>query len=334
MVEIIQRQRKSPVLTPSTLPCLQKVATLNVTEGCALGCTYCYIQGYSKYPGPERIVLYENLPELVADELQRKRRKPQRVYFSPSSDAFQYPPQVQDVTLRTMQVLLEAGVEVAFLTKGFIRQPILDLFVDHADLVFAQIGITTLDQTVWRMIEPRTAPPEMRVETIRKLIDMRVQTTARLDPLFPDLTDTVENLLPLLRLLAAAGIREAATSYAFTRAPFERKMATPLALLTKGKQQLSRWTTQTFQAGAGRGKMIALEDRSRRFDRLTAMGNSTGIRIRPCRCKNPELANEPCAITGPVPDSGSSAHKQAEFLFGKCGNECGEIIGKSLLRSE
>jgi DNA repair photolyase len=102
------------------------VATLNVTEGCVLGCEYCYIQGYSHCPGAERVVLYENLPELVGEELKRKRSKPRRVYFSPSSDAFQYPPQIQDVSLRTMRVLLEAGVEVAFLTKGFVRRPFLE----------------------------------------------------------------------------------------------------------------------------------------------------------------------------------------------------------------
>ena len=50
------------------------------------------------------------MPELVAEELKRRRNKPRRVYFSPSSDAFQYLPQVQDVPLRTMKVLLEAGI--------------------------------------------------------------------------------------------------------------------------------------------------------------------------------------------------------------------------------
>jgi len=193
VLKITLRQRKSPVLTPSSLPCLQHVPTLNVTEGCALGCMYCYIQGYSHYPGSERVVLYENLPEVVAAELERKRRKPRRVYFSPSSDAFQYPPAVQDVSLRTMRVLLEAGVEVAFLTKGFVRRPFLELFEEHAGAVFAQVGITTLDRRLWRGIEPRTAPPEMRIATIEALKKIGVHTTSRLDPLIPDVTDTPDD---------------------------------------------------------------------------------------------------------------------------------------------
>lgn len=315
MVEVTLRQRKPPVLTPSSLPCLRHVATLNVTEGCALGCKYCYIQGYSHYPGAERVILYENLPELTAAELQRKRRKPRRVYFSPSSDAFQYLPQVQDVSVQTMRVLLEAGVEVAFLTKGFIRRPFLELFADHADAVFAQVGITTLDRGLCRAIEPRTAPPEMRIATIDALTRMGVHTTARLDPLIPDVEDTDENVLPLLRTLAKAGVRDAAASYLFVRSPFVRQVASTLATLARGAPSPASWATQTFADGAGRGRIIGLDERGRRFARLQALGSSAGVRIRPCRCKNPELTDEPCAIAGPAGRVAQDYPGQGEFDF-------------------
>ena len=315
MVEVSLRRRKSPVLTPSSLPCLRQVATLNVTEGCALGCEYCYIQGYSHYPGAARVILYENLPELVASELQRKRVKPRRVYFSPSSDAFQYPPQIQGVSLRTMRVLLEVGVEVAFLSKGFVRQPFLDLFADHADAVFAQIGITTLDRGLCRAIEPRAAPPEMRIATIDALTRMGVHTTARLDPLIPDVTDADDSVLPLLRALARAGVRDAAASYLFVRSPFVRQVASMLAKLSPGASSPASWATQTFADGAGGGRMIGIDERSRRFARLQALGSSAGVRIWPCRCKNPELTDEPCAIAGPANNPILDVRNQGEFTF-------------------
>ena len=315
MVEITLRKRKSPVLTPSSLPCLRHVATLNVTEGCVLGCTYCYIQGYSHYPGGERVIVYENLPELVAAELARKRRQPRRVYFSPSSDAFQYLPLVQDVSLRTMRVLLENGVEVTFLTKGFVRQPFLDLFAEHAEAVFAQIGITTLDRGVCRAIEPRAAPPEVRIATIDALTRMGVHTTARLDPLIPDVTDTDDRVLPLLRALAKAKVRSVAASYLFVRRPFVRQVASMLAKMSPGAASPASWATQAFASGAGSGRMIGLDERSRRFARLQALGNSLGVSVRPCRCKNPELIDEPCAITGPANNAILDVHNQGEFTF-------------------
>lgn len=315
MVEITLRMRKSPVLTPSSLPCLRHVATLNVTDGCALGCMFCYIQGYSHYPGAERVVLYENLPELVAAELERKRRKPRRVYFSPSSDAFQYPPQIQDVSLRTMRVLLETGVEVAFLTKGFVRRPFLELFADHHDAVFAQIGVTTLDRGLCRAIEPRTAPPEMRIATIDALTRMGVYTTARLDPLIPAVTDVDDSVLLLLRALAKVGVRDAAASYLFVRSPFVQQVASTLATVAHGASSPASWATQAFAEGAGGGRMIGLNERSRRFARLQALGNSVGVRVRPCRCKNPELTDEPCAIAGPAGRVAQDRSKQGEFDF-------------------
>lgn len=42
MIELSRGERKSTVLTPSSLGCLTRAATVNVTAGCALGCIYCY----------------------------------------------------------------------------------------------------------------------------------------------------------------------------------------------------------------------------------------------------------------------------------------------------
>ncbi len=78
IVELIRRSRRTTVLTPSSLPCLKAFPTINITEGCAHGCIYCYTRGYSNYPGDGRVVLFENTPDLVSQELSRKRRKPRR----------------------------------------------------------------------------------------------------------------------------------------------------------------------------------------------------------------------------------------------------------------
>ncbi len=280
-----------------------------------MGCKYCYVQGYSHYPGAERVILYANTPDLVARELQRKRKKPRRVYFSPSSDAFQYYPEVQDVSLRTMAVLLEADVELAFLTKGFITRRFLELFARHADRVFAQIGLTTLDRGLWRRFEPRTAPPELRIETIHALAHLGIRTTVRLDPLIPNLTDADDNLLPLLRALAQAGIRDAAASYLFLRPRFERSVRSLIEAGEPAAAGPTRWAYQEFADGSGGGMMIPLAERARRLARLEALGNSFGIRIHPCRCKNPDLGVESCGIVGPALAPDENSPIQTTFSF-------------------
>ena len=318
MVEITLRKRKSPVLTPSSLPCLRHVVTLNVTEGCALGCKYCYIQGYSHYPGAERVVLYENLPELVAEDLKRKRRRLRRVYFSPSSDAFQYPSR----GCKTCHCGRCACCWKRASKSRFSPRASFGGRFWSCSPIMPTLSLPRSESRRWivalcRAIEPRAAPPEMRIATIDALTRMGVHTTARLDPLIPDVTDTDDSVLPLLRALAKAGVRSAAASYLFVRSPFVRQVASTLA--TAGAQEHpspTSWATQTFAEGGGGGRMIGLGERSRRFARLQALGgNSVGVRIRPCRCKNPELTDEPCAIAGPANSAIPDVQHQGEFTF-------------------
>lgn len=315
MVEVVRRKRKSPILTPSSIPCLKSLPTINVTQGCALGCTYCYIQGYAHYPGPDRVILFDNTAELVEEELARRRRPPTRVYFSPSSDAFQYLPEVQAVTAATMEVLLNAGVEVAFLTKGFISERFLQLFAKTPGLVFAQIGIATLDTGVWRRFEPRTAPPQKRIKHIRALHDIGVATTARLDPLFPDVSDTDENLIPLLERLRDAGVRRVAASYLFLRPNCSDTTIRQINSLDVTGADPSTWPYERFDGSCGGGRMICREDRARRFARLAVLGRDFGICITACRCRNPTLASTVCGIAGPSVPEVPSVEAQRVFGF-------------------
>ena len=321
MVEIVKRKRKPPVLTPSSIPCLSRLPTINITEGCASGCTYCYIQGYSHYPGPNRIVLFENTAEVVQVELRRKRRKPRRVYFSPSSDAFQYLPEVQTVSLQTMSVLLAAGIEVSFLTKGFVTEPFTRLFAETPHMVFAQVGFTTADSRLWKRLEPRTAPPPERIRYTRSLSEIGVATTARLDPLFPDLTDTEASLVPLLRSLHEAGVREAAASYVFLRPQFAKVTLAQIGGAIQASSIPVGWQYQRFVGGCGGGWTLPFDERARRFARIQSWGDCIGIRITPCLCKNPHLGRTGCGIAGPRLSDEHAPTSQGLLGFAAAQNE-------------
>lgn len=298
MVAITKKNRKSPVLTPSSIPCLRRLPTINITQGCMLGCTYCYIKGYHDYPGPGRIVLYDNTAELVRKELSRKRQLPSRVYFSPSSDAFQPLPEIQQGTYDTMDVLLEAGIEVSFLTKGFVTTQFIELFSKYPALIHAQIGIASLDRGLWHTFEPNTASPSQRIETIRDLIKIGVATSARLDPLIPNVSDTTSSVIPLLQKLSDAGATFAAASYLFLRPAFFKQVAQQLTKLGVNGLDPYQWTYQQFTDGCGGGKCIDEQQRRESFDRLVQLGRDCGINIAICRCKNPTLAKHDCHIAG------------------------------------
>jgi len=274
--------------------------TINITEGCAHGCAYCYTQGYWGYPGAGRVVLFDNVPELVRSELQRKRKKPRRVYFSPSSDAFQPLPEVRDVTFETMSVLLERGVEVAFLTKGVVSDRFLGLFAGSPTSVYAQVGITTLSQRLWRILEPCAASPEQRLQVIDGLRRIGVVTKARLDPLIPEWTDTEDGLRPLLAELTWRGVQDIAASYLFLRPAFAQRLSEQLGLARGSTCSAGAWFWQRLADGVGGGQMIGPEERRARFDRLARLAAEYGIDVHVCVCKNPDLSAGPgCQIAGP-----------------------------------
>jgi DNA repair photolyase len=299
MVTVQRRMRAGPVLTGSKLPCLGKMATVNVTEGCAHGCCYCYARGYSQYPGQGKITLFENLPELVRDELRRKRKKPRRVYFSPSSDAFQPVPEVLDITRATMAVLLERGIEVSFLTKGAIPESFIELFQKYPKKVFARIGMTTLDEKIASAMEPGAATPARRLRCIEDLADIGICASVRLDPLVPDLTDRPDRLDLLLRAIARRGVVQIAASYLFLRPAFARPTLDALKTLAADEASLEPWPWQKMTTGVGGAQMLPVVDRQQRFERLIQHATDVGLEVHVCQCKNPDIAlAHDCNIAG------------------------------------
>ena len=108
MAQVIPGERKSAVLTPSSLACLAHVPTVNLTAGCAHECRYCYARGYLTHPGEGKVTFYTNTLAKLREELRRKRKKPATVYFSPSSDPFQPVPEVLNMAYDVFRFLLES----------------------------------------------------------------------------------------------------------------------------------------------------------------------------------------------------------------------------------
>ena len=304
MVTVVPTNRRSAVLTPSSLACLAHMPTVNLTSGCAHGCRYCYTRGYSTHPGEDKVVVYRNTFEKLRDELARKREKPRAVYFSPSSDLFQPVPEVLEIGYHVLEFLLSQGVGVAFLSKGHIPKKTMGLLLNHTDNVRAQIGITTLDENIQRMFEPNTASPSVRIAQIAKLINSGIATEARLDPVLPGLTDTPDTLRQLFSALAGAGVKRAAVSTLFLRPSVIKSLKrniydTEVLHMLLGFYQEAR----RMAIHAERSSVIALPSAMRNeiYTRISHAAEEYGIEMAICACKNPDLAHGTCNIGGTWP---------------------------------
>ena len=327
-MEVIRTQRKSRVLVPSTLPCLAGMPTVNLTAGCAHGCLYCYAQGYCSYPGRGRIVLYANLREELRRELAQSRRRPEAIYFSPSSDLFQPVPEVLDLGYDVLQMVLERGIGVVFLTKGKIPRRHLELLAAHAPRVRAGIGIITLDRRIARALRAGggLAPGPAAADRAAHRGGHCHRGAAR-----PDLARADRRSRRLARPCGGLGrgrrVRNsppAPCSAAGRAGALRRRLgrsrdAGPAAGgLRPGQASGNR---------RRRGTVLALPAARRRriFDWLTAIAQQYALSVHVCACKNPDLAADlkaegfsPVCHRGVMPcDARPPACQRQLALFGR-----------------
>ena len=300
-IETICVDRKSQVLTSSTLACLEGVATVNLTQGCAHRCAYCYSRGYSNYPGDNRIEIFANTVEKLRGELRRKHNPPHAVYFSPSSDLFQPVPELRDLAFEVLSLLLRSQIRVSFLTKGTIPPKHMELLISNAPLVSAQIGLITTDDSLCRQLEPHAAMPAERVAQARALSSCGIETTGRIDPIIPHVTDDSETFERVCHDFAAAGIRFLAASVLFLRP------AVAKALRSSDLNQAA--CDRLFAAFQSRVRLpiharkscvtaLPAETRNAILDRLRIAASAHDITVRACACKNPDIASRACRIAG------------------------------------
>jgi DNA repair photolyase len=271
--------------------------TVNLTAGCAHQCLYCYARGYRCYPGPGRVLVYDNLLEKLRADLNRRRPRPVAIHFSPSSDLFQPVRETLDLAYDVLELVLGRGIGVVLLTKGSIPRRHMNLLAAHAPLVRVEIGIITPQRSLARLVEPGAASPETRLRQIRELLAHGVATRARLDPILPGATDDPDALHALCAALAAVGIREVSASVLFLRPAV-------LGGLRKGLGQGRRLRRllAAFEHGkrlvlpGGLAPVLALPAARRRriYDWLTAIAGQYAIAVHVCGCKNPDLAAGSC----------------------------------------
>ncbi|MFQ5963377.1 MAG: radical SAM protein [Candidatus Scalinduaceae bacterium] len=294
-MKVLLKERKSSVLSPSSLKCLNNIFTLNPTAGCVHLCSYCYARGYSNYPGDETVVLYTNIAKKLEDELHRKKKLPGFVYFSPSCDAFQPVKKILDTTFSLMSLLLQKGIGISFLTKGYIPKKFIALLSTYRNLVQASIGITTLDSNIQRLIEPHAANPKTRLRNISSLINIGITPEIKLDPLIPGLTDTINNLEPLFKVLKSLGVKSAGINYLFLRPTIYKNIRNTLGH-TVALNRISRAfdSSVVLSLLANRSKVRALNPhfRAKQHRRISLLAERYGISTHLCGCKNPDVTKE------------------------------------------
>jgi DNA repair photolyase len=315
-LRVIHREKKGRALKAGTFGCLKGAYTINVTRGCGLLCTYCYARGYATAPPKGDVHLFINLPRLLRRELDSVRRRwlPGIVVFNTATDCFQPHPDILEVTYQAMTILLERGVEISFLTKGFIPQRFMQLFKLYRENVHAQIGLVSLGGGYWRNYEPGAASPTEKLDNIKMLLAAGVATEVRIDPIIPFVTDTQEEQEALFRALSQRGIRRTSLSYLHLRPAIRKQLNSELPPLHRKILDSCFKSQEWTEVGMStRTKLLPRKLRENGYRRIKAIAQAYGISAAICRCKNPDMNGELCTpsrVRSAIPGTRNPRGKQ------------------------
>ncbi len=152
-----------------------------------------------------RILVKENAPELLRKKLASPGWKPQPIAMSGSTDVYQPVEKKLGLTRRCLEVLAEFRNPVVVITKNHLVTRDIDLLSELArhDAVSVAVSLTTLDDDLRRVMEPRTSSPSRRLTAIEKLSNAGIRVGVLTAPVIPGLTD--HELPNLLQAAADAG---------------------------------------------------------------------------------------------------------------------------------
>ena len=288
--------RRGPILHANPLSDDPSVLSLNIAQGCMHRCTFCSIRGHASYRGDEEIQLYAKSAKHLAAELAKRTILPRAVVISPSCDPFAPSLLIQEETLSVVRVLAEHGIESWLMTRGLIRPKILQGLAAYHAKVRIRVAMTTADRQLQRSIEPLTAPPVLRMRQLRRLRAMGIRVDVAIEPLLLGVTDTRENLLPLLRDLAESGIESVSVGYAFMRSGIRGNIEKAVEAAGVDMEEID----EAYQKGPvltsgliAAARYLPRVKRERSYASIIALGEELGIHVSVCGTTNPDFHRRP-----------------------------------------
>ena len=177
-------------------PDLSIMYSMNPYQGCEHGCIYCYARNSHEYYGfsagldfESKIIVKKNAPALLENHLLSKNWNAVPIMLSGNTDCYQPQEKRFEITRNLLKVFANYRHPVGVITKNSLILRDLDLLKDLAsdNLVHVYISITTLDENLRRILEPRTASSIKRLKTIEALAKAGVPVGVMNAPIIPGL---------------------------------------------------------------------------------------------------------------------------------------------------
>lgn len=223
--QVIEEQAKK-IVSSNQSPDISFDYSINPYRGCEHGCIYCFARPTHSYlnlsPGLDfetRIVAKVNAAERLRETLASPRYEPRSLVIGTATDAYQPVERRLGITRRVVEVLAECRHPFSVVTKSSGIERDLDLIAPMAaqGLVSVYLSVTTLDNDLARILEPRAAAPARRLRTLQALAEAGVPVGVSVSPIIPFINEP-----ELERILEAAAAAGASSAFSIpVRLPWE-----------------------------------------------------------------------------------------------------------------
>ena len=197
-----------------TSPDVGMMYSANPYQGCEHGCIYCYARNSHEYWGysagvdfESRIVVKKNAPALLRKLFESKSWEPNVISLSGNTDCYQPIERKMRITRQLLEICLEFRNPVGVLSKNALVLRDLDVLqeLNKYHLVSVFSSITSLDENLRRVLEPRTASYKSRLKVVSTLAKNNIPTGIMNAPLIPGLNDM--HMHDVLKAASEAGAK-------------------------------------------------------------------------------------------------------------------------------
>ncbi|ANH83876.1 radical SAM protein [Niabella ginsenosidivorans] len=196
--------------------------SMNAYAGCEHGCIYCYARNVHEYWGysagldfEQKIIVKKNAAQLLRKQLMHPRWEPIPIMLSGNTDCYQPAEKKYRLTRGLLEVCNEFNQPVGILTKnaGILRDKDVLQEMAKKNIVRAMVSVTSFNEELRRVMEPRTTTAMQRLRVIEELSKAGVTMGIMMGPMIPGLNDH-----EMQRIMKAAADRGATfTAYTFIR---------------------------------------------------------------------------------------------------------------------
>ena len=255
--------------------------TLNPYRGCRHACRYCYARPTHEFWGmnagndfDQRVFAKVNAPQVLREELRKPRWLGEPVAIGTASDPYEPAEAQYRLTRQIIEVMTEFRNPVSITTKGVLVRRDVDVlrelyFAADAQVIFS---VGSVDEKVWKQIEPGTPSPGARLEAMQYLVECGVPAGVMMAPLLPGISDTAEAINETVEAAAQHHAQFLSANLLFLK-PGSREWFMPMLResyphLTPGYQRLYR---NTYAGKDYTEAVMSLVDEARRRHRLPSV---------------------------------------------------------------